>query len=233
MVQARTAKPATRRLPRDQRVATILQAARGVLRARGSEQFTTAEVAEHCGTSEGTIYKYFPTRRDLLLQVAESWFEEFLAEDYPARKDGPIGERLYHVIWWALSIIRREPALTRLVLMELRADPGYRDMGIYQQNRQVVDRVMQVVMEGQESGAFRAEVNRKLVRDLIFGAIEHQTWAYLRGQGDFSVDSAAAGITEIVMRGLQVGAPGADPVATLLTRFERVADRLEARLDRE
>ena len=122
------AKPQPKRLPRDMRVASILQAARGVLRDRGSEQFTTAEVAERCGTSEGTIYKYFPTRRDLLVQVAELWFDEFLRENYPNRADGPISERLYHAIWWALSIIRREPALTRFVLMELRADPAYRNM---------------------------------------------------------------------------------------------------------
>ncbi|MFP1644668.1 helix-turn-helix domain-containing protein [Pontitalea aquivivens] len=65
----------TRRLPRDQRIAIILQDARAVLREKGYEQFLTAEVAERCNISEGTIYKYFPTKRDLLIRVAEDWFE--------------------------------------------------------------------------------------------------------------------------------------------------------------
>ena len=95
-------RPTPRRLPRDQRVAAILQSARAVLRERGSEQFLTSEVAERCGTSEGTVYKYFPTKRDLLIQVAETWFDEFLAEDYPGRATGPIRERLYQAIWWSL-----------------------------------------------------------------------------------------------------------------------------------
>lgn len=225
------AKPQPKRLPRDMRVASILQAARGVLRDRGSEQFTTAEVAERCGTSEGTIYKYFPTRRDLLVQVAELWFDEFLHENYPNRADGPISERLYHAIWWALSIIRREPALTRFVLMELRADPAYRNMRIYDQNRQTVERVMKVVREGQSSGAFRADLDLNLVRDMIFGAIEHQTWAYLRGEGDFSVDKSASGIADVVMRGIEVQGPSGDPVTRAVARLEAVAERLEAKLD--
>ncbi|MTE01642.1 TetR family transcriptional regulator [Paracoccus sp. YIM 132242] len=230
MARPITTKPASRRLPRDQRMAAILRAARDVLRDRGSEQFTTAEVAERCGTSEGTIYKYFPTRRDLLLQVAESWFEEFLAEDYPARTDGPIAEKLYHAIWWSLSIVRREPALTRLVLMELRADPGYRKMAVYDQNRIIVERVMRIVQEGQLSGAFRPELDIRLIRDMIFGAIEHQTWAYLRGEGNFSVDASAAGITEVVMRGIVTGSPPDDPLSSTVNRLERIALRMEKSL---
>jgi AcrR family transcriptional regulator len=209
----------SRRLPRDQRVAVILQTARSVLRDRGSEQFLTSEVAERCGTSEATIYKYFPTKRDLLIQLAEHWFEEFLAEDYPARTSGPLRDRLYHAIWWALSFIRREPALSRFVLMELRADANYRSMRIYQQNREVVGRVMSVVQDGLAKGLIREDIPLRLMRDMIFGAIEHQTWAYLRREGDFSVDDSAAWITEVILSGITVsrssGAQLSDAVAML------------------
>lgn len=232
MAQPSTNRPAARRLPRSQRVAAILQAARGVLRERGSEQFTTAEVAERCGTSEGTIYKYFPTRRDLLVQVAEGWLDEFLAEDFPARTSGPIRERLYHAIWWSLSSIRREPALTRFILMELRADPGYRKLRIYEQNREIVSRVMAVIADGQASGDFRKTLDMYLVRDMIFGAIEHQTWAYLRGEGNFSVDESASGITEVVIRGLLTADAANDPLSGAVARLERAAERLEAKLDK-
>lgn len=220
-------RPAARRLPRDQRVAAILQTARGVLRERGSEQFLTSEVAERCGTSEATIYKYFPTKRDLLIQLAENWFEEFLAEDFPARTSGPIRERLYHAIWWSLSIIRREPALTRFVLMELRADPAYRTMRIYEQNRQVVSRVMNVVEDGCADGSLRGDLSLRLVRDMIFGAIEHQTWAYLRGEGDFSIDGSAEEITEMVLRGITAPAPSGGSLSDEVAMLEAVVASLK------
>ncbi|PSJ57791.1 TetR/AcrR family transcriptional regulator [Kumtagia ephedrae] len=221
------ARNAARRLPRDQRVAAILLTARAVLRERGSEQFLTAEVAERCGTSEATIYKYFPTKRDLLIQIAESWFDEFLAEDYPARASGSIRDRLYHAVWWSLSSIRREPALTRFVLMELRADPNYRSMRIYQQNREVVGRVMTVIEDGRDKGVLRADLSRKLVRDMIFGAIEHQTWAYLRGEGDFSVDESAEQITEVILRGISASAPSSGSLSDAVAMLEQVTASLK------
>ncbi len=224
---------AARRLPRDQRIAVIMEAARVVLREKGSEQFLTSDVAERCGVSEGTIYKYFPTKRDLLIQVAEAWFDEFLAEDYSSRSKGPIRDRMYQAVWWGMSIIRREPALTRFVLMELRSDPNYRSLRIYQQNREIVSRVMQVIEDGRTEGSLRDDVPRRVVRDMIFGAIEHQTWAYLRGEGDFSVDESAEGITDIMCRGLSVAhAPADTGLEAALARLERVTAQLAKQVDK-
>ena len=224
-------RPAARRLPRDQRVAVIMQTARAVLRERGYEQFLTTEVAERCGISEGTIYKYFPTKRDLLIQVAEVWFDEFIVDELPSNKQRPIRERLFHVIWKSLSIIRREPALTRFVLLDLRADPNYRNMRIYQQNRQIAAEVMNVVEDGIKQGVLRSDLPLKRIRDMIFGCIEHQTWAYLRGEGDFSVEDSAEGITDILMRGIAAGpaAPAGD-VSAALGRLETVTAALSREL---
>lgn len=220
-------RAAARRLPRDQRVAAILQTARSVLRDRGSEQFLTSEVADRAGTSEATIYKYFPTKRDLLIQLAEHWFEEFLAEDYPAQTNKPLRDRLYQAVWWALSFIRREPALSRFVLMELRADPNYRSMRIYQQNREVVTRVMNVVEDGRSNGLVRKDIPLRLIRDMIFGAIEHQTWAYLRREGDFSVDDSAEWITEVTLAGIATSRPAGDNLLDAVAMLEKVTTSLK------
>ncbi len=225
-------RSATRRLPRDQRVATIMQTARAVLRERGSEQFLTAEVAERCGISEGTIYKYFVTKRDLLVQVAEAWFEEFLTEEPPSNGQRPVRDRLFYVVWNSLSLIRRERNLTRFVLMELRSDPNYRSMRIYDINRRIAARVTEVIEDGVKRGDLRADIPLKLVRDMIFGGIEHQTWAYLRGEGDFSVEDAAEGITDVVFRGIAArpvaeSEPGSAALDAALTRLETVTQALE------
>lgn len=228
----RPQRSAARRMPRDQRMAIILQAARAVLRERGYEQFLTAEVAEACGISEGAIYKYFPTKRDLLIRVAEDWFEEFLTEHPAPSVDRPIRDRLFLVIWQAFEIIRREPALTRFVLMELRTDPGYREMRIFEQNRRITDKVMAVVREGTARGELREGLPMALLRNTIFGAIEHETWAYLRGEGGFSAEDSASGLTDILMQGIAAApAPAvAAPESEAIARLERVADALQAEL---
>lgn len=66
---------------------------------------------------------------------------------------------------------------------------------------------------------------------MIFRGIEHQTWAYLRGEGDFSVEDSADGITDVVYRGLVPAQPAQQPdLAAATARLEKVAAALEKHL---
>ena len=41
---------------------------------------------------------------------------------------------------------------------------------------------------------------------MIYGCIEHRTWAFLRNEGDFDTDATADGIADMVFGGLVVRA---------------------------
>jgi hypothetical protein len=118
-------------------------------------------------------------------------------------------------------VVRKEPSLTRFVLLELRTDPAYRSMHIYMLNRRFTSTVTNVIKDAVAQGIFRNDVSPTLARDMIFGCIEHQTWPYLRGQGDFSVDAVADGITNIIFQGL-AAAPvrDRDVIGGVLGRIE-------------
>src|SRR3546814_12516741 len=60
------ARPQTARMTRDERVADILRAARDVFCGKGYEQTAVSEIAARIGGVEGTIYKYFATKRERL-----------------------------------------------------------------------------------------------------------------------------------------------------------------------
>jgi TetR/AcrR family fatty acid metabolism transcriptional regulator len=200
----KTVIKARSRLSPEQRIAEIMSTTRKMLSEIGYENIVTAEIADRCGISEATIYKYFESKRDLLIRVAEEWFNELLSEDTSVSPSQVVREQLYHHIWQSLSIIRREPTLTRFVLMELRSDPDYRNMRIYQLNRQFTSKISTTLQAAMDSGAFRKDVPIKLLRDMIYGCIEHQTWAYLRDEGDFSAEETSEYITDIIYRGLQI-----------------------------
>lgn len=201
-----------------------------MLAERGYDNILTAEVAKRCGISEATIYKYFNSKRDLLVLVAEQWFEELLNEEQPSLAGRGALESLRHVIWRNLSVVRNEPELTRFILMDLRPDPGYRSMPIFELNRRFTAQVTEALKEGVRSGELRNDVPIKLLRDMIFGAIEHQTWAFLRGEGNFSVDVVTEGVATVIYRGMLAPAPtppvGSD-LGEIATRLERVAAQLE------
>jgi hypothetical protein len=79
----------------------------------------------------------------------------------------------------------------------------------------------------------------QIVRDMIFGAAEHHTWAFLRGEGRFSPDQAADAITNLIYHGLvatptvKAGVAQPDTMESTLQRLERVTKRLEALEERK
>ena len=224
-------KPRTRRhanrLPAEKRISDIMLAARQVFTERGYDDALISEIAERAGVVEGSIYRFFTNKRELLVRVIERWYEDMLAED-DAQFAGVRGtwNRIRFVVHHHLMSIRREPALSRLVFTELRPDPNYRDTRLYQLNQAYTHRIIDVVREAAAAGEFRGDVSSSLVRDMIYGCIEHRTWAFLRNEGDFDLEQTADGITDIIYRGLAAaGEP--DPLAATVKRLETVADRLE------
>jgi AcrR family transcriptional regulator len=191
------------RLRPDERIAELVAASRVLLAEVGYERFLPAEVARRCGVSEATVYRYFPTKRELLVRVAENWFDEVLVALEPGvtQHEGTY-ERLRYVVRYAVEVVRKEPTLTRYIFNELRPDPEFRATAIYQLNRRFTGVVSQVLRDAIARGDFRDDVGVELLRDMIFGAIEHQAWAYLRGEGDFSTEETTEGITRVIYGGM-------------------------------
>lgn len=220
------------RLAPEERISDILTAARAELSEKGYENFLPAGVAARCGVSEGTIYRYFPTRRELLSRVAEDWFGEILAVEPEIARRNDAYDQLRHLIRHSLGVVRREPALTRFVLTELRADPQYRSTRVYALNRRFTSSVINLVKDGIQRGAFRADVSPSLVRDMIFGGIEHRTWNFLRGQGDFSVEDVGDSIADLIFHGLARGsAPDPRTVAAALDKLRARTRAVDEALD--
>ncbi len=216
------------RLPAEQRISDIMIAARAVFTEKGYDNALISDIAERAGVVEGSIYRYFTNKRDLLVRVVEHWYEDMLAHD-EEQLAGVRGtwNRLRFIIHHHLQSIRREPALSRLVFQELRPDAGYRKTKLYRLNQFYTHRIIDLVREAAAAGEFRADISPSLVRDMVYGTIEHRTWAFLRNEGEFDIEETADATTDIIYRGL-VKAPVPNSASDTVARLEKVATRLEA-----
>jgi TetR/AcrR family transcriptional regulator, fatty acid metabolism regulator protein len=223
------------RLPRERRIADIMEAARTVFETKGYEDALISEIAERAAVVEGTIYRYFDNKHDLLIKVVAHWYEEMLS-DYDERLKGIRGtwNRLRFMVWQHLTCIHQHPRLCRLMFQEIRANAAYGATAVFELNRQYTRRTLDIVKDAIKAGEFREDTPLRLVRDMIYGCVEHHTWAYLRGEGDFRVDETADMITNIIYRGVaveatpkaRVGAPS-DGGMEVAVRLERAVERLE------
>jgi|SRR6185437_910399 len=219
------------RLPPERRIEDILSAARDVFTERGYHEALISDIAERAGIVEGSIYRFFANKRDLLVKTVEHWYEDMLVHDEEQfRGITGTANRIRFIVYHHLATIRREPALSRLVFQELRPDPGYRDTRLFQLNQAYTQRIVDVVKAAMTAGEFSADISPSLVRDMIYGAVEHRTWAFLRNEGDFDIEATANGIAELIYRGLATNT-SKDPIEQSALRLEKAVAKLEARLD--
>jgi TetR/AcrR family transcriptional regulator, fatty acid metabolism regulator protein len=227
------AKRTVNRLPATRRIEDIMNAARVVFAERGYDDASITDIAAKAGVVEGSIYRFFDSKRHLLIKVVENWYDEMLQVD-AAQLSGIRGtwNRIRFIVHHHLASIKREPALSRLVLQELRLDPEYRSSRLHHLNQSYAHRINDVVKEAMDAGEFRADVSPSFVRDLVFGCIEHRTWAFLRSEGDFDVEETASTLTDIVCRGLATDrgpavATGAGDMQQVVAKLESLVARLE------
>jgi len=76
MMEEKVTRKASVRLPQEKRVADIMAAARRVIAQRGYENALMSEIAEQAGMVEGSLYRYFENKRDLLTKVVDDWYCE-------------------------------------------------------------------------------------------------------------------------------------------------------------
>ncbi len=224
----RTTRRQVNRLPPEQRIADIMRAAREVFTEKGYSDSLISDIAERAGVVEGTIYRFFENKRDLLQRVAEEWYVEMMAVS-EAGYGAVQGEwnRLHYVVYSHLKAMQRDPGLSRLVFHELRPDPQYRSTRLFELNRAYTRKIADIVREGVARGVFRSDVSPSLVRDMVYGTIEHRTWAYLRNEGAFDPETTAREITDIVYGGLLPRASTDVPRDEILARLDLLTERVD------
>ena len=219
------------RLSQDRRVSDILAAASEVISAKGYEGVTMAEVAERANIVEGTVYRYFKNKDDLLMQVAEEWFTEIYRDRIEVGAFSGTYNKLRYLIWHSLKTVADGPSFSRYLMMEVRPRPDYKETALYEINREYTGEIRKLFREAIASGEFKSGVPERLLRDMVFGTIEHSTWRFLRGEGDFDLEELAEEITMVVYQGMAAHPPRderTDAISTVVARLEAVADRLDA-----
>ncbi|HEY85126.1 MAG TPA: TetR/AcrR family transcriptional regulator [Chloroflexi bacterium] len=147
-------QPATRRERRIVvRKAQILDAAATIFSEKGFERATTREIAAAADVSEGTIYNYFGSKRDLLLGLVQTIADETIQE----LNDSPLGnveDTMRRALTHRFQQTRERRLLT-LFLHEARLHPDvYRHyvQEVLEPLKQGLEAYMRVLIE---SGAMR------------------------------------------------------------------------------
>jgi TetR/AcrR family transcriptional regulator, fatty acid metabolism regulator protein len=188
---------------RDRSRAAILAAARAIFSERGFEQASIIEIAKAAGIAEGTIYKHFLNKRDLLFQVMRAFYEDIIAdvEAETMRRSGT-AERLTYVVRRQLEVFAHDKGLCRLFIREIRTADDYYDSLVHDLNRRYTAIVVKVIKAGIAAGEVRRDIDPRLVRDLIYGSIEHIAWKTVSGGDAMRIQSTTRALVALVLHGI-------------------------------
>ncbi len=208
----------------------ILDVARQLFGDDGYDATSVAEIARRVGVVEGAIYRHFPSKRDLLHQVIRSFYEPLIesAAAGVAAIDSP-RERVRFLIRRQLEAMAHDPLLCRLIISEARSFDDYYESEVAQLSRRYTALFVDAFRDGVRQGMFRDDVPPGLVRDLVYGSIEHLAWSALSGHRGIDLDLTTDQLFSVVCGGIERSGPGerAGSLDRDLQRLEVVAARLD------
>ena len=191
---------------RDQKTdkrARILEAAVRVFAERGFFNATVAEIARAAGVADETIYLYFKSKDDLLLQLFEEKMAELLASAQRslAEEEGAPAQ-LRRFIQHHLQAVEKSPQLAAVLIVELRQSAQALRPQEKAQLQAYLDVIAQVVRAGQERGELTAGISPSVVKRAIFGALDELALGWLRSGRCMSLRKTAGEVAEWLVRGL-------------------------------
>ncbi|MFP6654549.1 MAG: TetR/AcrR family transcriptional regulator [Myxococcota bacterium] len=229
MAPASRTKKRTRR-PREERRAQILDSARRVFAEKGYGEATVAEIAFDAGVVEGTVYSYFESKRSLLIAVMRQFFEALIADTEAGLASiRGIENQLRFVIRQQLETFASDLGLCRVIIREARPDIALYDDAILELNRRYTGLALSVLEEGVRSGVLRKNIVPSVIRDMIYGGIEHAVWRFVFSDRKIEVGVLADQLADSILGGI-VREKAVEAPSTLETmiRLERIAARLES-----
>jgi AcrR family transcriptional regulator len=190
---------ATRGRPRSEAAhKAILAAAAELLLDRGLPGVSMDAVAERAGVSKATIYRWWPTKESLALDMLYNEWTRVTPQRY---ESGSLRLDLLALLiaWSRLASGRPYGRVVAALLMEGRTNPAF---SAEYQRRMVEPRREQaraIYAQAIDRGEIPAETNVEVAIDLIYGPLYHRL---LIGHAPLD-DQFVADIVELALRGLQ------------------------------
>lgn len=168
------AKPEAEPTTREQeRRKTILRAAIEVFARKGYHGCRIADVAKEAGVAYGLVYHYFQNKDELLRSVFDYAWSGFVGRMVAvATAKGPLAEKVRRVTQVAFDAYQYDPRAVRVIILEIARNPAGAKIDRQSAFGDVIALAENMLIEAQDSGELRRDLDPRLCAALLFGAIE-------------------------------------------------------------
>jgi TetR/AcrR family fatty acid metabolism transcriptional regulator len=183
----------------------IMEAAVRAFARKGYHACRVGEIAEEAGVAYGLVYHYFGSKEEVLESIFRDTWTQMLARIKEVAESGePANEQVRKVTALVLRTWRRDPDLVRVLVREVTRSPEQLQRQIDEIGH-AYDALEQIIVNGQETGEFRNDLNSKIAATIFYGALEEVLTGWVMGQlpeGDEDIAKAEQDLTGLLSDGL-------------------------------
>lgn len=183
----------------------ILRAAQKLFARKGFDGTTTKDLARRAGVAEGTIFRYFPNKKAILIELATNGWVEILTDLLTELSEMANDRAVAQVMRRRMLHIHRNVDLMRVCFFEAQFHPELRDRiqsEVIAKMNEVAEAFVETAME---RGVYR-KMNPKIVARVFVGMFAIAGFSQdtmLEGDTDpQAMQEMAEGLADIFLNGV-------------------------------
>ncbi|ETT60133.1 transcriptional regulator, TetR family [Paenibacillus sp. cl141a] len=184
----------------------ILQGALKVFAENGYHRSQVSKIAKAAGVADGTIYLYFKRKEDILIRLFQEKLGELVGKFHESVEGTTDAvEALRTVCSIHFSELESNPELAYVTQIELRQSDLELRKEIGSALKPYIVLIENILEQGIQEQKFRSDLNVKLVRNLIFGAMDEAVTSWLISGRKYSLSDQADETLSFFLNGVSGG----------------------------
>lgn len=183
----------------------ILKAAQHLFANKGFEGTTTASLAQAAGVAEGTLFRHFPNKKAILIEVATDGWVKILTDLLTALSEMGSYKAVAQVMRRRMLNVRDNADMMRVCFMEAQFHPELRDRIQSEVINKMTDVAEAFFQTAMDRGIYR-QMNPKIVAQIFLGMFAvagfSQDTILEPGASPQSMQEMAEGLADIFLNGV-------------------------------
>ena len=183
----------------------IIDAAVIAIAENGYHQAQVSKIAKQAGIADGTIYLYFKNKEDILISLFEEKMGVFIEGLQDIIKgDSSPSEKLGQMIENHFSVLANDRHLATVTQLELRQSNKEIRLKINAILRDYLKLLDEILIEGMVSGEFDSELDVRIARQMVFGAVDEITTTWVMNDYRYDLMEQMPKVCNMLLYGLKV-----------------------------
>ncbi|HXH51335.1 MAG TPA: TetR/AcrR family transcriptional regulator [Terriglobia bacterium] len=185
----------------------IVEAAMGLIATHGVRRLSMAALARRVGLVPSALYRHFGSKQEILRAAVQLVGQKASENLQKVRKLTPNSlERLHLLLTEIIKMIRDLQAMPRIMFSEGMSTGHPEDKReAYKMLQGVLNRIEEIIREGQERGEIRPNLDAKSLSVMFWGMIPASVILWHISDGQFDVTRQAEKSWELFRDGIRAG----------------------------